>query len=63
MSTGGYDSTENVTQIIESTIKLATPRDTFRGRKDRNRLVKQVMVALKKECPTTKGRRRSQDEP
>lgn len=41
------DPADNVIQIIESTIKLATPRDTFRGRKDRNRLVKQTLAAVK----------------
>ena len=34
-------------QAIASVIRIATPRNTVRGRKDRNRLVKRITEAVK----------------
>ena len=40
-------ATQDVIKIIENTIHIATPRNTCRGRQDRNRLVKAVMGACR----------------
>lgn len=42
-----YDPTPEVISVVISAIKVATPRNTFRGREDRNRIVKATIKALK----------------
>jgi hypothetical protein len=47
MKTPKYDPASDVIQVLESTIRIATPRNTVRGRRDRDKLVRQVIVACK----------------
>lgn len=47
MKTPKYEPASDVIQAIESTIRIATPRNTVRGRRDRDKLVRQVVAACK----------------